>query len=182
MKRKTALLGPLTGDVLELGPGSGGNLHYYGTEVRWVGFEPNVHLHQAIARRAVARGYEARTLTGFAEAIPLPDASVDAVVGTLVLCSVDHQAAALAEIRRVLRHGGRYVFLEHVAAPAGTRRRHLQRAFVPVCRYAADGCHFDRETLGAILAAGLRRVEHQSFTIPTRLGLFSPHIAGTATR
>ena len=117
---------------------------------------------------------------GNAERLPVRDASADAVIATLVLCSVAEVGAALREIRRVLKPGGRFVFIEHVAAPAATWRRRLQRWVRPLWRVIADGCHPDRDTLSAIRAAGFARVEVEQFQAPA--GLVAPHIAGIAVQ
>ncbi|HEV2528578.1 MAG TPA: class I SAM-dependent methyltransferase [Thermomicrobiales bacterium] len=178
----TRLLGGLTGDVLELGPGTGRNLRDYRPDVHWTGLEPNEFLHDHIERTAREHTREITVVAGVGEAIPLPDASVDAVVATLVLCSVTDQVTVLREVRRVLRPGGRFVFLEHVAAATGTSRRCRQRWFRPVCRHVADGCQPDRETLSAIQAAGFASVTHDEFEVATPFGVLDPHIVGFAVR
>jgi ubiquinone/menaquinone biosynthesis C-methylase UbiE len=171
----TALLGSLHGTVLELGPGIGGSLRHYAPEVEWIGVEPDARHRRAVRAEAGRIGRSARVLAGRAERLDLPGASVDAVVGSFVLCSVDDQAAALAELVRVLRPGGRYVFAEHVAAPRGTWLRRAQH----VC--AAFGrCRPDRDTQAAIERAGLDIVELRFFTRPGPLGTAVPHIAGAA--
>jgi ubiquinone/menaquinone biosynthesis C-methylase UbiE len=180
--RKRRLLGDLTGDVLEIGPGDGRNLRYFRPDVRWVGLEPNPILYPYIRDAAAGLGREVELVDGVAGAIPLPDASVDAVVATLVLCSVPDQRAALAEVRRVLRPGGRYVFIEHVAAPRGSAARWVQRLARPACGCLADGCRPDRETLGAIESAGFATVQAESFRVAKAAGALAPHIAGFATR
>ena len=116
------LLGGLAGTVLEIGPGTGINLAYLPDRVYWLGLEPNPHLHPWLETALRQRGVLGEVLLGQAEEIPLPQESVDAVVATLVLCSVEDPRRALAEILRVLRPGGRFVFLEHVAAPQCTLR------------------------------------------------------------
>jgi SAM-dependent methyltransferase len=117
---KRKLLADLHGDVLEIGPGSGVNLSYYAPDVHWIGVEPNPYSHRYLHATAAALGRALDLRTGYTEALPAPDQSMDAVVSTLVLCSVHDLDASLAEIRRVLKPGGKYVFLEHVAAPAGS--------------------------------------------------------------
>jgi ubiquinone/menaquinone biosynthesis C-methylase UbiE len=117
---------------------------------------------------------------GVAEALPLEDASVDAVVACLVLCTVRSQATALAEIARVLRPGGELRFYEHVAA-TGTLGRAAQRALdgSGLWPRLAGGCHLTRETESALRTAG--------FTLPEndlrhfRVSLV-PHVAGRAFR
>lgn len=179
--RKRALLGPLRGTVVEIGPGAGASLRFYAPDVRWIGIEPNPWAHAYLAREAARVGLRDATVrAGTAEALPLDDASVDAVVSTLVLCTVPDVARALAESRRVLRPGGRMVFVEHVAAPPGTRTRAAQRLVRPVWPLVADGCHPDRDTEAAIRAAGFGRVEVERFRAP--VPIVGPHIAGIAWR
>ena len=118
--------------------------------------------------------------TGSAERLDVEDATADAVVSTLVLCSVADLAAVLKEIRRVLKPGGRFVFIEHVAAPQGTWLRRAQRAFRPLSKTFADGCQPDRETWRAIEAAGFAQVDLEHFRAPAPI--ISPHIAGVAVK
>ncbi|HEY3109294.1 MAG TPA: methyltransferase domain-containing protein [Chloroflexota bacterium] len=178
--RKRALLGDLRGRVLEIGPGTGVNLAYLPDGVTWIGVEPNAYLRERLRARAAARpGLVAEVRAGTAERLPVPDRSVDAVVSTLVLCSVPDPGAALREVRRVLRPGGRFVFVEHVGAPPGTWLRRLQRAVRPIWSAVADGCHPDRDTLEAVERAGFADVRAERFRVSA--GLAAPHVAGTAT-
>ena len=123
-----------------------------------------------------------RVLAGSAERLDFPDESVDAVVGTLVLCSVNDQDRTLAEALRVLKPGGRYIFIEHIAAPRGTGTRRIQGAFTPILRRLPGGCSMNRETQHAIERAGFGAVTDERFEIPTGLGFTVPHIAGTAIK
>lgn len=177
-RRKAALFADLHGDVVELGPGAGVNLAQLPPGTRWTGVEPNVLLHPILARRATEAGIEGRVVVGTAERTGLPGASADVVLSTLVLCSVDDVAAALAEVRRLLRPGGRFVFVEHVAAEPGTWLRSLQRGVAPAWGCLADGCHPDRDTLAEIERAGFSRVEAEAFDVPAML--VRPHVAGYA--
>lgn len=179
--RKRALLGSLAGDVLEIGPGSGANIPFFEPgRVRWIGVEPNPYAHDDARARAEAAGLAIDLRVGTADRLPVADASLDAVVSTLVLCSVPDQDAALAEIRRALKPGGRFAFVEHVRDSHGGRRARLQRIARPVSRVLADGCHPDRETWRAIERAGFSRVELEHFEAP--VALMAPHIAGVAIR
>ncbi|MGH3880460.1 MAG: class I SAM-dependent methyltransferase, partial [Actinophytocola sp.] len=127
-------------------------------------------------------GRPVRLLPGRAEHLDLPDASVDAAVATFVLCSVADQRAVLAELLRVLRPGGRFVFAEHVAAPAGTWLRRAQHAAALAGRALGSRCAPDRDTLPALERSGLDVVELHSYTRPGPFGTRIPHIAGAAQR
>jgi len=175
---KERLLTSLTGVVVEIGPGAGLNLRYLRGATRYVAVEPNVHFHGRIRRRARRAGVAAEVTAGLAERLPLADASADAVISTLVLCSVSDPRAALAEVRRVLRPGGAFVFIEHVAARRGTPLRLAQAAFRPLWGAIADGCRPDRETVRLVEEAGFAEVRVERFAGPP--GLIRPHAAGVA--
>ena len=178
--RKRALFADLEGRVLEIGPGTGLNLAYYPAGITWVGVEPNPHLHAHIRRHAARAGITASVVDGVAGRLPAADASVDVVVSTLVLCSVPDVEQALAEVRRVLKPGGRFVFIEHIAAPAGTALRRLQRGIRPLWRVAADGCRPDRPTDRLLEQAGFGELQMTHFEAP--LPVVRPHIIGTAVK
>lgn len=175
-EEKRRLLADLSGTVLELGPGTGSNLQYMPSGVRWIGVEPNVHMHPLLRQRVP----DADVRVGGGESLDLPSGSVDAVVCTLVLCSVRDQAAVLREVRRVLRPGGRFVFLEHVAAPRGSWLRRLQAFVAPAWSVCGHGCRPDRETWTALEEAGFSRLDCRRFEVPG-LALVRPHVAGVAT-
>ncbi len=175
---RRALLGGLEGKVLELGPGTGVNLAYYGPGVQWLGLEPNPYLHPQLQRALAERGLKGEILLAQGEAIPLPDESVDAAVATLVLCSVQDPRKALKEVLRVLKPGRPLVFLEHVAAPPGTGLRRAQDLLAPLWAHLADGCHPNRETLALLREVGFHPIQAQAFHLP--YPLVSPHLAGVA--
>ena len=179
-QRKRALFGDLHGTVLEIGPGAGPNLRYYPAGTEWIGVEPNLHMHPYLRREAERLGRAITIETGTADHLPMPDSSVDAVVSTLVLCSVPDVAATLAEIQRVLKPGGHFLFIEHVAAPPGSRQRRLQSVIRPLWSALADGCRPDRDTGAALDAAGFKRVRYQPFNVPAPI--IRPHIMGVATK
>ncbi|KQV07766.1 class I SAM-dependent methyltransferase [Leifsonia sp. Root112D2] len=173
----SSLFGSLTGTVLEIGAGRGANfseLH----DIDWIGLEPNGELIDELRRGAEAVMRNPRVIRGFAESIPLDDASVDAVIGSFVLCSVDDQKRSLEEIRRVLRPGGRYVFVEHVAASRGWKRR-FQRCDDALFARSPGECHVGRDTLAAIKSS-FERVDATGYVEREALGIGWPHIAGTA--
>ena len=176
--RKASLLGPLTGDILEVGPGTGVNLRYYASGIHWIGLEPNPFMHSHLQDTARRLGLHIDLRRGTGERIELPDGSIDAVVATLVLCSVKDIAAVLQEVHRVLKPGGKFVFVEHVAAPVGTGLRRLQNLGTPLTRWLGDGCHLNRETWHFIESAGFREVRCEHLRLPIPLN--GPHIAGYA--
>lgn len=175
---KAELLSPLRGTVVELGPGTGNNLGIFDPTVRWVGVEPNRFLHGRLRETATRLAREVEILPASAERLPFDDASVDAVVATLVLCSVCDPPVTMREVLRVLRPGGRFTFVEHVAAARKSRLRFAQRLLRPVWCALGGGCHPDRDTATTIEQTGFARVELRRFTTPA--GLLAPHIAGTA--
>ncbi|HVU13829.1 MAG TPA: class I SAM-dependent methyltransferase [Phototrophicaceae bacterium] len=177
---KRKLLGALSGAVLEIGAGTGENFAFYPRGIDWYGVEPNLYMQERLLKRASENGIEGRLYSGTAEELPLPDSSVDAVVSTLVLCSVSDQPRVLSEIKRVLKSGGCFVFIEHVAAPDHSRQWWTQKLIKPLWKFAADGCHPDRDTGAAVRQAGFASVEIEPFTAP--LPIASPHIAGTAIK
>ena len=129
--RKQALLSGLQGDVLEIGPGAGPNLAYFPRGVRWTGLEPNPAMHPYLLEEAQRLGMTIQLRDESADVINAPDDHFDAVVSTLVLCSVPDPHRTLQEIRRVLKPGARFVFIEHVAAPPVPRTPRLQASLKP---------------------------------------------------
>ena len=178
-RRKDELFARLTGRVLEIGAGRGANFARLPHNVQWIGLEP-ARSHRRLRRRARAHGRPPWTIRGSAEHVPLAGSTVDAVVGTVVLCSVADQAAVLAEVRRVLRPGGLFLFFEHVAAPAGSRSWRLQRLAAPVTRAVDRGCDPTRETWRAIEAAGFSELDLDWYGSTAGLQLYAPFIAGVA--
>lgn len=177
--RKQALFADLPPVVVELGSGAGASMRYLAQGSRLVAIEPNAHTHKALRRNAARRGIDLEIREEGAESTGLGSASVDAVICTLVLCTVEDQAAALAEVRRILRPGGRFVFIEHVGSGPGPVRA-LQRLLRRLWRYAFDGCCLDRDTAAAIATAGFDDVRIEHFRLG---GLFVPvwpQISGVA--
>jgi len=144
------------GRVLEIGIGSGLNLPFYSPAVREViGLDPSAKL-LAMARHAARAGVSRVDLVeGSAEAIPLDAASVDTVVTTWTLCSIPDAARALRDMRRVLRPGGRLLFVEHGRAP-DPRVVQWQDRLTPLWRRLSGGCHLDRPMTTLIEGAGFR--------------------------
>ena len=171
--------------VVELGMGSFPNAPFYRTArspLDIIGVDPNDSMEayaKKNAKELVATGFSVRVVHGVGEALPLSSGSADAVVCTLTLCSVPQPERALAEIRRVLRPGGQFLFLEHVLSETDQRMATLQRALSPAQVERADGCHLDRRTLETIRAAGFRTVDAKYFELDNFLYL-NPTVAGIA--
>jgi ubiquinone/menaquinone biosynthesis C-methylase UbiE len=177
------LLGPLSGDVLEIGSGTGVNLPHYGREVRrLVLTEPERHMRRRLRARVDASRPDAEVLENAADALPFDAASFDAVVCTLVLCSVPRPDAVLAEARRLLKPGGRFVFIEHVAADDHSERLRWQRRIEPVWVRVADGCHLTRHTERLIEEAGFHIELIQRTSMRKSLPFVRPSIRGVARK
>ena len=147
------------GRVLEIGAGSGLNFPLYGGTIEHiVALDPSPKL-LAMARRAAGKAARpVELLEASAEAIPLPDRSIDTVVTTWTLCTIPDTARALAEMRRVLKPDGRLLFVEHGRSPdAGVRR--WQDRLTPLWKRLGGGCHLNREITDLIENGGFR-IEH----------------------
>jgi len=179
--RKQSLFADIQGNVLEIGPGAGPNLSYYPKDIHWTGVEPNPYMHTYLHQEAKRLGLTVHLQTGTAERLDAEDNSLDAVVSTLVLCSVDNLEGTLQEVRRVLKLGGKFYFVEHVAAPADTTLRRVQQWIRPFWQAIGDGCRPDRETWKAIEQAGFQQVNYEKFRAPI-LAIVSPQIIGIALK
>lgn len=145
----------LQGEVLEIGFGSGLNIPYYpaGLTRVWA-VDPAAAGRALAARRAAACAVPIEYAGSDAQALPAADASIDSVLSTWTLCTIPDAALALAEIRRVLRPGGAFCFVEHGLAP-DARIARLQQRLTPIQRRAFGGCHLDRRIDRLVGAAGL---------------------------
>jgi SAM-dependent methyltransferase len=178
--RRAHLLRRAEGRVVELGAGTGLNLAHYSAEAELVLTEPYEPMARRLEERLSASGRIAEVIRAPAEALPLPDASADTVVSTLVLCTVEDLSASLAEARRVLRPGGRLLFIEHVAAEEGSRLRSWQRRAHGFWHGFACGCNADRHTADAIRAAGFEVEELVEDELEFDIPLVRPLIWGSA--
>jgi ubiquinone/menaquinone biosynthesis C-methylase UbiE len=151
-RRRRELLAPARGRVVEIGAGTGLNLRHYPEDLEaLILVEPDAAMRRRLAKRIRQRGAAAEILDASAERLPLADDSVDTVVATLVLCTVDDPERALREISRVLRPGGELLFVEHVRAQSAWLARWQDRLAGPWRRFAC-GCRCNRATVDLMRA------------------------------
>ena len=178
-EHRRALVAGLSGQVVEIGTGTGARFRHYPREVEaLVAVEPEPYLRRRAERAARAASIPVTVVDASAERLPLEAGAFDAAVVSLVLCSVPDPPAALAEIRRVVRPGGELRFWEHVAAPRGSRLRAVQRAVDLVWPHVGGGCHAARDTVEAIEAAGFAIERCRGFDL--HRGPTKPHVLGMA--
>lgn len=180
---KRRLIVDVPAHVVEIGAGAGANLRYLPPGTRLTAIEPSAAMHDRLRRRAQRYGIEIEIESRPAESLPFDDASVDLAISSLVLCTVADPDAAVAEIRRVLRPGGRLVFVEHVIAPRPGLLRLVQRSVRRPWGGLFEGCDPCRDTESVLRAAGFASVSLQRRRKIDPI--FYPvveQISGTATR
>ena len=178
MRRKQ--ISGASGDVLEIGGGTGANLSYYGAGVESLTVtEPEPAMLKRLERKAREQSSQATLLRAPAEDLPFEDASFDTVVSTLVLCGVDDQPRAVRELRRVLRPGGRLIFMEHVRSD-DPRVAKMQDRMNPVNRFTVC-CDCNRPTLDTVRSAGFEVTELEHTELPKAPPFVRPLIVGSAT-
>jgi ubiquinone/menaquinone biosynthesis C-methylase UbiE len=180
--RRRDLLALARGRTLELGSGTGLNLPYYPDDLdELILAEPAAPMRRRLQKAVRRSNRTATILDAAAERLPVDDGSVDTVVSTLVLCTVDQPVVVLDEIKRVLRPGGRLLFLEHVRADSAWLAAWQDRLEKPWQQFA-EGCRCNRATVKLIDAAGFS-VQHRSDgTWRAMPPIIRPIVAGSATR
>jgi ubiquinone/menaquinone biosynthesis C-methylase UbiE len=177
------LLRNASGDVLEIGAGTGINLQHYPPSLRrLVLAEPDPFMRARLDRRLRLSGRPAEISDATASSLPFPNASFDTTVSTLVLCSVPDPERTLREVGRVLRPGGRFIFLEHVAADDRPDRLKWQRRIEPIWRRILGNCHLTRRTGESIRAAGFQVETETRASIRKAAPVARPSIRGVATK
>jgi ubiquinone/menaquinone biosynthesis C-methylase UbiE len=183
-EHRRKLLAGLSGRVIEVGAGSGANFAHYPTTVsEVVAIEPEGYLREHAQDAAVNAPVAVSVLEGGADRLPGEEASFDAGVAALVLCTVPDQARALAELFRVIRPGGELRFYEHVISKRPWEARFQRFADATFWPRLAGGCHLTRDTSAGIERAGfvIEVCERFPFS-PAPLLPADPHILGTARR
>jgi ubiquinone/menaquinone biosynthesis C-methylase UbiE len=174
------LLAGAGGRVLELGAGTGVNLDLYPDSVEdLVMIEPDPHMAKRLRARLAESARSATVVEAPAERLPFEDDSFDTAVAALVLCTIPDPAAALAEAARVLRPGGRLLFIEHVRAGDPALARWQDRLEKP-WRFLGDGCHCNRDTVATIAGSQFELREIQRGRMPKAPPIVSPLVRGSA--
>jgi SAM-dependent methyltransferase len=168
-ERKRRLFAGLTGRVVELGPGSGANFPYLPTFIDWSGVEPNKELQQVLRKRSDLPRMFAVHEPGFNDSLPFLTKTIDHVICTFVLCSVNDPVKTLEETYRILKPGGTFRFMEHVAAPSGTCACVLQNISTPFTKVLFGNCRTNRRTGALIQKAGFTSVETEASVFRQRV-------------
>jgi ubiquinone/menaquinone biosynthesis C-methylase UbiE len=180
-QQRRTLLAAAAGDVLEIGAGTGANLPYYcEAVVSLTVTEPEAPMLRRLQKRTHTLFPRATVLRAPAEDLPFEDDTFDVVVATLVLCTVEDQPRALRGGRRVLKPGGRLLFLEHIRAE-GPKLSRLQDRMNGLNRVVAHGCNCNRPTLESIRRAGFEVAQLDHGSLPKAPAFIRPLIVGVAT-
>lgn len=181
--KANAFAGIEPGRVLEIGAGVGANFDHLPEGASVVAVEPNLAMHDVLRLRADERGVDIDLVDVSAERLPLPDDSIDEAICSLVLCTVPDPAATVSEVSRVLRPGGRFRFVEHVAAPRWSPRRWLQHGIRRPWSWLFEGCDLCRDTASLVEGSEFASVRLDRGRL--RRSLFVPVntvVSGIATR
>ena len=174
------LLAGASGSVVEIGAGTGVNLSHYPPSVkRLVCTEPEEPMARRLRGKAADSGHDIEVVEAPAESLPFEDDSFDTAVATLVLCTVSDPTRAVGEIARVLRPGGRLIFIEHVRSPEPGLAKWQDRLHPLWVRFG-HGCHCNRATLETIEASPLRIESHRRGRIPKAPPIVRPLLTGVA--
>jgi ubiquinone/menaquinone biosynthesis C-methylase UbiE len=165
--------------VLEIGAGTGLNLPHYAADAELVLSEPDAAMADRLRDRVAKLGRPVTVVLAGAEALPFADGEFDTVVSTLVLCTVPDLDAALREVHRVLKPGGRLLFMEHIRSDSPRWARWQDRLNRP-WRAFAEGCNCNRATLDALAQSPLAVGEVERGTIPATVPLIRPLATGSA--
>ncbi|HEX9966839.1 MAG TPA: class I SAM-dependent methyltransferase [Solirubrobacterales bacterium] len=175
------LVGQASGRTIDIGSGTGANLELYPADVDLVMAEPDPHMARQLRTKLAESRRDAEFVQAGAESLPFDDASFDTAVFTLVLCTVPNPRAALAEVARVLKPGGKMLFLEHVRAQSQGLARWQDRLEKP-WRFVGDGCHCNRDTVGTIESSPLRLQHVERDKLPKAPPITQPLARGSAVR
>lgn len=181
-KAKRKLFKDHPSTVVEIGAGTGSNMRYYRKGTHLIAIEPNLHMHENL--RLAAEKYEInlkiKSLIG--EAIDLPDNSCEFVVSTLVLCTVKDPEMCVAQVKRILKPSGRFVFIEHVKAKEGTFLAWVQNLLHKPWYWFFEGCHTNRDTAYLLKTSGFSRITIKNYQQHSPFLPIIPQIRGSAIK
>jgi ubiquinone/menaquinone biosynthesis C-methylase UbiE len=184
-EQRRALLAQASGRTIEIGAGTGRNVEHYPSGVtELVLTEPERQMAKRLRRKVEKAGRDASVVEAPGERLPFEDGSFDTAVATLVLCTAPDPPAVVREVARVLKPGGRFLFLEHVRAEDDERLARRQDRVAPITNYVFCGCHPNRRTLATIEASPLEveRVERGELPEKGTFAFDRPMIVGVARR
>jgi len=168
--------------VVEIGPGAGANMRYLRKGTKLIAIEPNIHMHKNLRKTAKKYGIylDIKSITG--ETIDLPDNSVDFVMSTLVLCTVQNPSKCVNQIRRILKPAGQFVFIEHVKARENSILGLIQNLIHKPWHWFFEGCHTNRDTETLLESAGFHKVVMDKYNHYSPFIPIIPQIRGRAIK
>jgi len=179
---KDALFSDLPARIVEIGPGRGSNFKRYAPGTTVIAFEPNGFMHDDLRSEAAEHGIELDLRADGVEAMDLADQSQDAVVSSFTLCSVPDPGSAIAEIRRILKPGGRFLFVEHIGAEDGTALAKVQSLLRRPWAWLFDSCDVTASTHRTIERSGFAETRTEISGVGPKVDPSRRTVYGTAVR
>ncbi|WP_103665569.1 class I SAM-dependent methyltransferase [Gracilimonas amylolytica] len=180
--RKQSLLRDHPETIVEIGAAYGANFRYLKPGTKVIVIEPNESYNKILKRRAERFNVTIEIHNTGAESIDLPSDSIDMVLDSLVMCTVEYPDQVLSEIHRILRTGGKFVFIEHVRSEHHTWLCRLQNFVQKPWKWFFDGCHVNRDTASSIDKVPFSKIDLEEFKSKTVFLPIIPHISGTAIK
>jgi ubiquinone/menaquinone biosynthesis C-methylase UbiE len=163
--------------ILEIGAGAGANFKYLPAGVSVKTVEPNRRMHPALKKVAAKHEIKVEFFDDSAETLPLSDESIDLVISSLVFCTISDPIAALQEAKRVLKPGGRMIFVEHIVSREGATFQLYQKVCSPIWKTLFGGCRLRQDTRQLLEGSGFNKIQIDEFRL-TSLAPFAPHVYG----
>lgn len=168
--------------IVEIGSGAGANMRYLKRGTRLIAIEPNIHMHSNLKKTANKYGIALDIRTTKGEEIDLPDNSVDFVISTLVLCTVENPKECLNQIRRILRPNGQFLFIEHVRAKENSLLGFIQNLVHRPWHWFFEGCHTNRDTATLLESIGFSKLKIDKYNHYSPFVPIIPQIRGRAIK
>ncbi|MHA7832415.1 MAG: class I SAM-dependent methyltransferase [Flagellimonas sp.] len=181
-KSKRELFKDHPGTVVEIGPGAGANMRYLKKGTMLIAIEPNIHMHNNLRKTAKKYGIDLNIKSIVGEEIDLPDNSVDFVMSTLVLCTVENPLECLNQIKRILKPTGKFVFIEHVKARENSFLGFIQNVIHKPWHWFFEGCHTNRDTKSLLESVGFSSLDIEKYNHYSPFIPIIPQIRGKAVK